>query len=234
MPQKVKWTTLQQADLTEMSKMADLDLDNAEELVKLLLFNGDFRLAGGTIIEASPASGVAKITVGTFVKTGGRFYTLASENTANILTGVEDQPAGIWGTGQAADPTDPRKDIIVVTAQAVDGTSQLKTFIDVSTDPPTQFQQNTNTRTDILPLFSVLHGTPSPTPSEPAIPSGFMKLASIDVPAGATDILTANITEHLNINPKSLEQLQLVSQAHFSAVRYSALGWRRPEVGGLY
>lgn len=210
---RVKFSDRQQADLTEMQALADSAEDNAFALVNALLFSSDYRVEGGLVSPNSPASGVVHVDPGVFVKADGKFYKMATQATANILTGTENQSANIWGTGQAAHATLPRKDIIVVSHQFVESDVQVKNFIDDTVTPPVQFTQNVTTRKNSTPLFAVLHGTPSATPSEPAIPSGFMKLATIDVPAAATVINIGDITNNLNIDIKSLEKLQQASQA---------------------
>jgi hypothetical protein len=143
--------------------------------------------------------------------------------TANILTGVENQPANVWGTGLAAHATLHRKDIIVITFQQIEGGATVKNFIDDSVDPPVIYTQTINTRKTPSPLISVLHGTPSATPAEPAVPSGFMKLATVNVAALATVINSGDIINNLNINLKSLEKIQLASQAQsaFSDILHS-------------
>lgn len=210
---RVKFSDRQQADLTEMQALADSAEDNVFALVNALLFASDYRVEGGLVSPDSPASGVVFVDPGIFVKADGKFYRMPTQATANILTGAENQAANIWGTGQAADPLLPRKDIIVVSHQFVDEGTAVKNFIDDSVTPPVQYTQTVNTRKVSKPLFAVLHGTPSATPSEPAIPSGFMKLATVDVPAAATVINVGDITNNLNIDIKSLEKLQQASQA---------------------
>ncbi len=210
---RVKFSDRQQADLTEMQALADSAEDNSFALVNALLFSSDYRVDGGLVAPDSPASGIVLTDPGVFVKADGKFYKMATEATANILTGVENQSANVWGTGQAADLTDPRKDIIIVSHQFVESDVQVKNFIDDTVSPPVQYTQNITTRKNSAPIFAVLHGVPSPTPSEPAIPSGFMKLATVDVAAGATVINVGDITNNLNIDIKSLEKLQQASQA---------------------
>lgn len=71
-----------------------------------------------------------------------------------------------------ADPTNPRKDLVV--AEVLDST-----FSGASD----------------LGRVRVITGTPAPSPSEPALPNSCLKLAMIDVAAGATSITNANITD---------------------------------------
>ena len=210
---RVKFTDKEQMDLVESQALADSAEDNVFEAVNRLLFSGDYRIEGGIVNPDSPVSGVTKIDPGVFVKAGGKFYTMPTTATANILTGVENQSANVWGTGLAAHASLPRKDIIVITFQQVESVATVKNFINDSVYPPVIYTQTVNTRKTPSPLISVLHGTPSATPAEPALPSGFMKLATVNVAATATVINSGDIINNLNINLKTLEKIQLASQA---------------------
>lgn len=207
---RVEFTDLEQADLTEMQALADSAVDNLFDMVKKLLFSSDYRVSGGVVNASNPASGVVTIDPGVFVKASGQFYELDVEATANILTGTPNPAAQIWGTGQAADATNPRLDIICVTYQEVAGTPALKNF--VNPGPPVSFYtQTVNTRQQSAPLFAVVHGTPSATPAEPVVPSGYVKLATVTVPANATTVTEGQVANNLNINIKALDQLQFSS-----------------------
>jgi len=212
MTTRIVFTDKEQFDLAEAQALSDSAVDNIFEAVDKLLFSGDYRIEGGTVIPHSPPSGVVLIEPGIFTRAGGKFYSMGSQATANILTGVDNPAGDVWGTGQAANATNPRLDIIVVTFQEILGSPNLKNFINDTVDPPVSYTQTVSTRKTGAPLFSVLHGVPSATPTEPAIPSGFMKIATVRVAAGATVINTGDITNNLNINLKSLEQLQFGSQ----------------------
>jgi hypothetical protein len=69
----------------------------------------------------------------------------------------------------AADPTNPRIDLVVC-------------GIDTTTTPYT-------------PTIKVIQGTPAASPSIPAVPSGYITLAQVTVPANATSISSSNITD---------------------------------------
>jgi hypothetical protein len=72
----------------------------------------------------------------------------------------------------AADPTNPRRDIIVARVK--------DTYYSGATDA---FE------------LAVVQGTPAPSPSDPAIPNNAIQLARVAVAAGATSITNANITD---------------------------------------
>lgn len=73
----------------------------------------------------------------------------------------------------ASDPTDPRKDIVI-----------LRVYDDT-------FDSSGNSFADL----EVIQGTPAPSPSEPALPDSAIKLAVVDVAAGVTAITDAVITD---------------------------------------
>lgn len=74
--------------------------------------------------------------------------------------------------GITPDPTNPRK--VIVVAQVID-----ETFAGSGR----------------LWELQTIHGTPAASPAEPALPSSALKLAVVDVAAGATQIVNANITD---------------------------------------
>lgn len=223
MTTRVVFTDKEQADLTEMQGLADSAVTNLWELVNKLLFANNYRLSGGTVSQDATPDGQVLIAPGIFVTALGQPYSLSVQAKANILSGTENQAGNIWGTGQAADAVNPRIDIICVNFQEILGTPNLKTFINDTVTPAQQYTQTVNTRKSGAPIFVVVHGTPSATPAEPPVPSGYMKICSIAVAANATTIVNANITDNLNINIKSLEQLQLASQvaSAFSDILHS-------------
>lgn len=74
----------------------------------------------------------------------------------------------------AADATNPRIDIIVMKCDVT---------------------QNPDAASGNIPSIIVVTGTPAVSPSAPATPSNCLKLAQIAVAAGATSIVTGNITD---------------------------------------
>jgi hypothetical protein len=73
----------------------------------------------------------------------------------------------------ASDPTNPRKDIVI-----------LQMYED-------GFDSSTNDYADL----EVITGTPAGSPSEPAVPASAIKLATVDVAAAATAVVNVNITD---------------------------------------
>lgn len=72
--------------------------------------------------------------------------------------------------------------------------------IDVATDPDASSAN--------IGTVEVLTGTPSATPAPPALPANAISLATINVPAGATSIINANITDvrsYVNLSSSQIE-----------------------------
>jgi hypothetical protein len=208
---KTLFNNYEQLDLALAQSLADLPQAELFDLVRRLLFAGDYRINGGLVISTTPASAQCVLEIGDFVKGTGSFYSLLSNATLNILSGTESQAGNIWGTGLAADGSDPRKDIICINYLAKDGTLATKNFIDPTTNPPTQYTQLVDTITERSYTIAVIHGSPNPSPAEPAVPSGYLKLAVITVQAGATVINPGNI---INTTVNNLTRLDLFMATH--------------------
>src|SRR6266545_2105403 len=78
----------------------------------------------------------------------------------------------------AADPTNPRKDLVVAKVQdaAYSGVTNAWSLV-------------------------VVTGTPAPSPAEPAVPANAMVLALVDVPANDTAITNSQITDRRTLHP---------------------------------
>lgn len=80
--------------------------------------------------------------------------------------------AAVTLTIAASDPTNPRKDLVVLKVQDA------------------AYSGATNAAS-----LAVVTGTPAASPSEPAVPANAIVLALVDVAAGVTSIINANITD---------------------------------------
>ena len=120
----------------------------------------------------------------------------------------------------AADPTDPRKDIVVIRqnrATVLSESRQVKDFITSIVAP-----QTVVTETDWLSDLLVVEGTPDPAPVEPSVPSGYIKIAVIDVPATTGPTSQSNITDSRTLMP-ILERTK-IDTSLFVAVATKAVG----------
>jgi len=95
-------------------------------------------------------------------------------------------------TVSTADPTNPRKDIVCIKANRVDAESESRYIMDGSLNIASQ---SVNTKSNDYYTHSYVVGTPAGSPSEPAVPSGYVKIATIAVAAGAGSITQGNITD---------------------------------------
>lgn len=120
----------------------------------------------------------------------------------------------------AADPTNPRKDIVVVKhnrANTISSSRQVKDFVTDVVAPQTLVVE-----TDWLSDLLVVAGTPAGSPAEPAVPSGYIKLCVINVPTTTGPTSQANLTDSRTLMPV-LENTK-IDTSSFSAVATKAVG----------
>lgn len=114
----------------------------------------------------------------------------------------------------AADPTNPRLDIVCVKAARTDQTSesrQVKNFLTEVVAPETVV-----TQTDWLADVQVVAGTPAGSPVAPATPAGYIKIATISVPASTGPSSQSDITDNRTKMPILDETV--INTASFSNV----------------
>lgn len=94
----------------------------------------------------------------------------------------------------AADPTNPRIDLVAVKVENALGPNASRHFEDAvsgaktsQSTPPYRYPKLTK---------QVVQGTPSATPAEPAAPAGFVKWCAVLVPAAASSLLEVNFRDH--------------------------------------
>jgi hypothetical protein len=109
-------------------------------------------------------------SMGVIVKSGVAWVPGTQSGTQGVYGVTNDADSTLTVT--AADPTNPRIDIVVFTVRD----TQYSGAIDDS-------------------LLQVVAGTPAGSPVAPATPANSLKLANIAVGAGVTSIVTANITD---------------------------------------
>jgi hypothetical protein len=98
-------------------------------------------------------------------------YGLPSSKTAQgMYAAYQDGTVNL--SISAADPTNPRIDIVTAAVQDA------------------QYAGSTN-----LPVLQIITGTPNASPSAPSAPASSVVLAQVAVAAGVTSIVTANITD---------------------------------------
>lgn len=88
----------------------------------------------------------------------------------------------------AADPTNPRVDLVAVKLDLIDGPSASRNFEDATTRAKSSI---TVYPSRVVRLTKqVVVGTPGPSPVEPATPAGFVPWASAWIPAAGTSLST--------------------------------------------
>lgn len=145
-------------------------------------------ILSGLQVQANPTpDGGITVTAGVAVL-NGQIINIPSNQQVNVISGTYT-----WGTPLGADSTNPRIDLIVCQYQTQTTNIQNRPFKDPTTGNVT-YSNVALTQQDYFAL-NVVHGTPSSTPAAPAVPSGWFALAQIYIPAGATTIQQANITD---------------------------------------
>lgn len=147
-------------------------------------------LSGLSIQVSSTDSSAVICTVGQGWQ-NGQSISVSTNQTLNILSGSPGTNA--WGTGLAADSTNPRIDLCIVQYQSAGINPAQRLFENTSTG--SAYTQTVNTSTGDYYAFDVLHGTPAASPVAPSAPAGWIALATVEVPANATSIIATDITD---------------------------------------
>ena len=149
-------------------------------------FPQDTLLVGGHVSATSPASSCVQLSSLIGVQQG-QLINVPGTIQINILGS-----SCTYGSGQAAGSS-PRIDVVCIQYTSVQTNDAVREFI----NPTTQAQTSNTISTIQVDSFAiqVVHGTPSSTPTAPAIPSGWWGLAQVYVPANASTISSSNITD---------------------------------------
>jgi hypothetical protein len=94
----------------------------------------------------------------------------------------------------AADPTNPRWDLVSIELSYADGDTESRDFQDASTLALST--TTPNKRRNVVCTKTVTQGTPAATPTIPATPSGDVPLYAVYIPAAAVTLLNANIFDY--------------------------------------
>lgn len=138
------------------------------QLISSLVCGEGVAFGNGGDLEVTQRGAGANMSVD--VADGNGFAAGTESAWQGMYHGSNDATKNI--TIAAADPTDPRIDLIVMT-----------------------FRDSLYSGTDDDWILQRVAGTPSPAPSPPALPDNSLLLASVAVAAGATSITDANITD---------------------------------------
>lgn len=124
----------------------------------------------------------------------GRGYHYVSDETDNdepmfksIVVAVAQSI-----TIDTADATYARKDIICIAADRADAQAESRYLMDVGHN----IASSSVYKRDVTSFdYQYVDGTPAASPVEPSVPDGYVKIAVIDVAAGASSISEGNITD---------------------------------------
>lgn len=144
----------------------------------------------------------------------------------NTQTSPESKRRLLWRdaavalTLDAPDPTNPRIDIVVVKADRTNvltESRQIKDFLTSVVAP-----QSIVTETDWLATCQVVAGTPAGSPSEPATPAGYIKIATMTIAAVSGLANQAAITDNRVKMP--ILDLTAIDTSGFAYVPTQAIG----------
>ncbi len=178
-------------DLADLQHLAEKGL--LEQVLYPLYNQADGFVAGGFLVSA--AGGMALDVA------AGRGYLYDSgEADADKSKYKPIVATAVWQvTVPTADATNPRKDILCVTPARVNASQVSRLFMNETTLAITT--ENLYKRDNESYTHQYVAGTPAGSPSEPAVPAGYTRIATIDVAAGATAINTGNITDRRTVLP---------------------------------
>lgn len=162
---------------------------NVADFVNDWIYNGNtVILSGLTVTAQSPASGQVNVAVGIASQAGSPIH-VATQQICNVLSGSPG--TNTWGTGEASGSS-PRIDIVVAQYATLDGNPQPRNV----NNNGTITSETLNTNQQTYYALNVVHGTAGSSPVAPAVPSGWFLLATINVPANATTIVSGDITDN--------------------------------------
>lgn len=178
------WTDKQLDELADLLRSADYSA--------VASFIAESFLCTQPRIMDDPPQTPLRATVGgdpkTIVLSAGVFLldNLVSDIETDQVVNILDTGTGAWGPGLAADPVNPRWDIVQVKNNQQLNTPDLRWFVNDTVIPNTYYQQTVNTQINKAYYDIVVkHGTPGPVPVVPDADVGYWPIVEIYVPASA-------------------------------------------------
>ena len=188
---RVKWTDKQMVDADELNALGTTPEAYLASMMEAIF--DDVIFDGLTVGEDTPVSADVVLATGSAV-CSGEFLQISVAQDVHILSGSDGVNG--WGNGQAADGSNPRYTIVVVKDDSAEGTPATMTFLNDAVSPPVPYQSSVNTRVSNTYDIDVVHGTAAGSPTVPATPAGWIKVATILVGTGVTSISDASITQN--------------------------------------
>lgn len=152
------------------------------------LYENSVIISGLNVQADSSPDAYVQVSIGTAYQNGAQIVVSAPQYVNVLATNAQ-----YWGTGQAADPTNPRIDIVCIEYATQDADPQTLTFVDPANG--TTSNSTVNTRRNDYYGITIVHGTPAASPVVPSTPAGYVLLAQIAVPANVTTVTSSNITD---------------------------------------
>lgn len=185
-------------------------------LITRTLYANAFTILNGLAPSASStADGGVQIASGLAYQ-NGQTVLVSTQQGVNILPGSYPN-----GTGLAADATYNRIDVVYITYAQGQSNLQTRSFA-----PPNETPYTESVYTEFVDgwTLSVVHGVASATPAVPSAPSGSVVLAQVLVPAGATTITSADITDETAAYRNDGGRLALATNGLLNYVSATHLG----------
>ncbi len=185
-------------------------------LITRTLYANAFTILNGlTPSASSTADGGVQIASGLAYQ-DGQTVLVAAQQGVNILPGSYPN-----GTGLAADATYNRIDVVYIIYAQGQTNLQTRSFA-----PPNETPYTASVYTEFVDgwTLSVVHGVASATPAVPSAPSGSVVLAQVLVPAAATTITSADITDETAVYRNDGGRLALATNGLLNYVSAAHLG----------
>jgi hypothetical protein len=159
----------------------EIFLDDGDDAGEIFVLRG-----GQGFIFADPTG------LGISIYPGTVFQRIASRDglDAKFLP-FTFETGGPVGTLAAADPTNPRNDLVQIKLALIDDATTLRHFKEATSGLPSSAP--TVPRRRVRATVSVKTGTPGVTPTIPTPDAGFVRWAVVRVPAGATDLEQSDV-----------------------------------------
>lgn len=189
MSSRVKFSTGEEVTTTDHNDSQSLrERYINDTLLKRILLNNTTACFFGTDCKVVTTSGM-----GIQIGTGTGFHYVSTESDPDEPMFKEiNVPSAQAITVSASDPANPRIDIVCIKADRANAQPENRYVMDgggIITNT------SVNKRSNASYAHQYVVGTPAGSPSAPAVPSGYVKIATIAVGAGVSSITQANITD---------------------------------------
>ena len=194
---KIKWTAAMLADLTTMQAIHNLTEEAINYVVGSVLLKPMTVIGGLKVVASSSPDSRVVVKAGNAIGPNGEIIAVASDQIANILSGIGSlppPPVASWGNG-AGTPILGRNDIVAIKYATYDGLNEMTWFIDDTVSPPGKHPAPVDKRIYQYFIIGVFHGLDDGTYTDPVVPPEYIQLARIKVTPVTTQINQSDITQ---------------------------------------